>query len=141
MIFDQTAALNGLLGGLLIGLAGAVLLLGAGAVAGVSGILGRLLRTGRPDMAALAFVGGLVVSPLLLGVGGWRPDVTMAANLPMIVLAGILVGSGAALGNGCTSGHGVCGLSRLSPRSLAATATFMAVGVAVASLLRPVLGG
>ncbi|MFD2233189.1 YeeE/YedE family protein [Phaeospirillum tilakii] len=119
-----------LLGGALIGLAAALLLLALGRIAGISGIVGGLLR--RPDRAEtpwrLAFVLGLGLAPLAWTLVAALPPPRIAADTPTLVAAGLLVGFGARLGSGCTSGHGVCGLSRLSPRSLAATLTFMATG-------------
>lgn len=126
-------------GGALIGLAAGLLMLGLGRIAGISGILGSLLP---PKIAGdwlwrAAFVVGLVVGPLVLpllrgddGIG--QP----ALGLAGMAVAGLLVGAGTALGSGCTSGHGVCGLARLSPRSLAATVTFMAVAVIVVAVMR-----
>lgn len=130
------------LGGLLIGLAAAALILFNGRVAGICGILGGLLRPQRADIAwRIAFIAGLVAAPLLYRI--WRPlpSVQIAAGPLVLVCAGLLVGFGTRLGSGCTSGHGVCGLSRLSPRSLVATAIFMAIGFATVFVVRHVLGG
>jgi uncharacterized membrane protein YedE/YeeE len=126
-----------LLGGVLIGLAIAMLLLLDGRVAGISGILGGLVR---PEPAEghwrWFFVLGLVGGGL--AVRALQPGAIEAteASLPVLVASGLLVGLGTRLANGCTSGHGVCGISRLSPRSLVATGTFMAVGAAVVFLVR-----
>lgn len=121
--------LSALLGGALIGLA-AALLLALGRIAGISGIVAGLLR--RPDRAdtpwRLAFVLGLGLAPLAWRLVATLPPPRIAADPPTLVAAGLLVGFGARLGAGCTSGHGVCGLSRLSPRSLAATISFMTTG-------------
>ncbi len=128
--------LSSALGGALIGLAASAMLLLLGRVAGISGIVGGLLKPRAGDLGwRLAFVAGL----LLAGVGGalLAPEtVAVAIERPtwLLVLAGLLVGFGTRLGNGCTSGHGVCGLSRLSPRSLASVLTFMAVGAVVATV-------
>lgn len=130
-------------GGLLIGLAVALLLLLSGRIAGVSGILGGvLLPAGRRDWHwRAAFVAGLLLSPVLVGALATPSAVTVEAPLALLVVAGVLVGFGARLGSGCTSGHGICGVARLSPRSLAATATFMGSGFLTVLLLRHVLGG
>ncbi|WOI58153.1 YeeE/YedE family protein [Palleronia sp. LCG004] len=135
-------------GGILIGLA-AVMVMGLfGRIAGISGItsasLGALLR--MPGAAGdrdwrIAFVLGLVAAPLVLALMGATVTQTLPPSLPGMALAGLLVGTGTALGSGCTSGHGVCGLARLSRRSLAAVATFMAAGFATVFVLRHVLGG
>ncbi len=116
-----------LLGGALIGLAAAWLLIAEGRIAGISGILGRLLA--RPDRDTpwrLAFVVGLLAGPVayLVASGRW-PAVDVTASWPTLAVAGLLVGFGTRIGSGCTSGHGVCGLARLSPRSLAAVLLFM----------------
>jgi uncharacterized membrane protein YedE/YeeE len=129
-----------LAGGLLIGLAAALLVLRAGRIAGISGIVGGLLRLAAGDRAwRLAFVGGLVAAPwVYLAVAGpSRPHVD--ASWGFVIAAGLLVGIGTRYGSGCTSGHGVCGLSRLSLRSLVATAVFMAAGFVTVALLRHVL--
>jgi uncharacterized membrane protein YedE/YeeE len=129
-----------LAGGLLIGLAAALFVLLNGRIAGISGILGGLLRPVRGDLAwRVAFVGGLVAAPLAWGlVAGW-PQLHIEADLPTLVVAGLLVGVGTRYGAGCTSGHGVCGLSRLSPRSLAATLAFMGAGFATVFVVRHLL--
>ncbi|WP_038209141.1 YeeE/YedE family protein [Xenophilus azovorans] len=129
-----------LAGGALIGLAAAVLLLGCGRVAGISGILGGLLRPLRGEWAwRLAFVAGLFASPWLFALATALPVPRIEAGGGVLVLAGLLVGLGTRLGGGCTSGHGVCGLARLSPRSLAATLAFMAAGFATVFVARHVL--
>lgn len=127
-----------LLGGMLIGLSATMLLLLNGRVAGISGILGRLAQgTQMPTNAA--FVIGLILGPLLYRVvaGTW-PAVTITASLPVIALAGLMVGFGTRMGSGCTSGHGIVGLARLSPRSIAAVVTFLGAGVATVTLMRHV---
>ncbi len=129
-----------LAGGLLIGLAAAVLVLLGGRVAGISGIVGGLLRTVAGDRAwRLAFLGGLLMSPwvYVLLAGPLQPHID--AGWGLLLVAGLLVGVGTRYGAGCTSGHGVCGLSRLSPRSAAATAVFMAAGFATVFVLRHML--
>lgn len=128
-----------LAGGVLIGLAAAVLLLFNGRIAGISGIVGGLLqRTPGPVGWRMAFVLGLVVAPVLWTAVSVMPPVEIEASHGVLVLAGLIVGFGTRLGSGCTSGHGVCGLSRLSPRSLAATLIFMAAGFVTVYLLRHV---
>lgn len=128
--------LPALLGGMLIGLAAALLLALNGRVAGISGIVGRLAQ-GSGVAVNAAFVTGLLFGPVLYRAlaGGW-PAVTIAAPLPVIAAAGLLVGFGTRMGCGCTSGHGVVGLARLSPRSLAAVASFLAAGMLAVALMR-----
>lgn len=124
-----------LFGGMLIGLSASLLLLLNGRIAGVSGIVGRLLLARASTNAA--FVMGLLIGPLLFqaGFGHW-PSVTITASLPMIAAAGLLVGVGSRMGSGCTSGHGVAGLARLSLRSFVAVLTFLSTGVATVTLMR-----
>jgi uncharacterized protein len=135
--------LSAAVGGALIGLAAAMLMLLMGRVAGISGILGAVLGLGRGDRAwRLAFIAGLILAPVagaLVNQPAPTPD--MPANWTIVVAAGLLVGFGARLGGGCTSGHGVCGISRLSMRSLVATCVFMAVAAVVVFLMRHVVGG
>lgn len=122
-------------GGLLIGLAAIGLALFCGRIAGISGILGSVIARHSPDrLWRVAFLAGLVIAPLVVGFFTTLPPVHIEASWPVILVAGLLVGVGTRLGSGCTSGHGVCGLSRLSLRSLAATVTFMAAGFATATL-------
>lgn len=132
-----------LVGGMLIGLSAGLLLLTDGRIAGISGIAGGLLR--RPDEDSfwrLAFVLGLLAGPLLLTVAmGHRPPLHMMASLPVLGVAGLLVGFGTRFGGGCTSGHGVCGLARLSPRSFAAVAMFLLTAVVTVFLVRHGFGG
>lgn len=118
-----------LAGGLLIGLATALFLLFNGRIAGISGIVGGLLRPARGDIAwRLVFILGLVISPLVYGIAWSLPDVQIEADSTTLTIAGLLVGLGTRYGSGCTSGHGVSGLSRRSPRSVVATAAFMGAG-------------
>lgn len=130
-----------LLGGVLIGLAAALFVLFNGRIAGISGIVGGLLRPQRGDIGwRLAFVGGLLAAPLLYTLVLPLPEVRIEAGSLKIIVAGLLVGIGTRYGAGCTSGHGVCGLSRLSPRSVVATLVFMAAGFATVFVLRHWLG-
>ena len=128
---------SALAGGMLIGLAAALLILFNGRIAGISGIVGGLLRPRQGDLGwRIAFLGGLIGTPLLWQLWLALPAVRIDAGAPALVAAGLLVGVGVRYGAGCTSGHGVCGLSRLSPRSLAATIAFMAAGFLTVYLLR-----
>ncbi|KLE35916.1 YeeE/YedE family protein [Aurantiacibacter luteus] len=134
--FPDAAPLAGLAGGLLIGLSAALMLLGLGRIAGVSGLAARatgLADSTLPRVAAFAFVVGLPLGALvvMLFTGTLTPQF---ADPITLVIAGLLVGFGTRLGSGCTSGHGVCGMSRLSQRSLVATATFIASGVATVAI-------
>jgi uncharacterized membrane protein YedE/YeeE len=129
-----------LAGGLLIGLAAALLVLLNGRIAGVSGILGGLLARPRGDSAwRLAFVLGLLAAPWVFALVRPVPPSHIAAGPAALIVAGLLVGLGTRYGAGCTSGHGVCGLSRLSPRSLVATCAFMLAGFATVFVLRHLL--
>lgn len=131
---------SALAGGLLIGLAAALLLWFNGRVAGISGIVGALLQPLRGEVAwRIAFIAGLVGAPLLYALLAALPVPRIEAGTPALIVAGLLVGVGTRYGAGCTSGHGVCGLSRLSPRSAVATAAFMAAGFATVFVLRHLL--
>lgn len=128
-----------LTGGVLIGLSAVLLMAWEGRIAGISGIAGRLLPpwTDEATPSRLGFVVGLVAAPLAWFVATGSPVVqTVSSNLPLMVAAGLLVGFGSTWGNGCTSGHGVCGLARLSPRSVMATAVFMAAAVLTVLVVR-----
>ena len=132
---------SSLTGGLLIGAAAAILLLFNGRIAGVSGILGGLLRPMAGDIGwRMAFVLGLVGAPLVYGFATPLPFVHVDADTTTLIVAGLLVGVGTRYGSGCTSGHGVCGLSRLSPRSMAATAAFMLAGFVTVFIARHLFG-
>ena len=127
-----------LAGGMLIGLAAAMLVLLSGRIAGISGIVGGLIAARRGDLAwRFAFIGGLLVAPLALIFYPINPRID--AGLGTLAVAGLLVGLGTRYGSGCTSGHGVCGLSRLSPRSLVATAAFMGAGIVTVFVTRHIL--
>jgi uncharacterized membrane protein YedE/YeeE len=128
-----------LVGGALIGLSAVMLMALTGRIAGVSGIAARLLPPyqDREFAGRLAFIAGLVAAPVVVLIAtGKLPAQTIQASTAILVVAGLLVGFGSVWGNGCTSGHGVCGLSRLSMRSLVATVTFMAAGIATAFVAR-----
>jgi uncharacterized membrane protein YedE/YeeE len=137
-----TIWLQALLGGALIGAAAVLLMLGLGRIAGISGIVGGLLPPVAPDrMWRGFFLVGLLAGPMLVGlVLGRDPVGVPAVGMPMLAAAGLLVGLGTGFGSGCTSGHGVCGLARLSPRSIAATAVFMLAGAATVFVVRHWLG-
>lgn len=130
-----------LLGGALIGLSAAIFVLINGRVAGISGILGGLMTAARGDRAwRVAFLAGMIAAPWLYHLAVGLPEAVIEANTPMLLLAGVLVGIGTRYGSGCTSGHGVCGLSRFSLRSLVATLTFMAAGFAMVYAIRHAFG-
>lgn len=139
--WDAFTPWSSLAGGVLIGLSAALLILGSGRVAGISGIVGGLLKPGGPDTVwRLAFLGGLLSAPLLWRLFAALPEAQPVTGGGMLVVAGLLVGIGTRYGSGCTSGHGVCGLSRLSPRSLVATLAFMGAGFATVYVVRHLLG-
>lgn len=132
---------SALAGGALIGLAAAIFVLCNGRVAGISGLLGSLLARGGEGRGEKAwFLLGLVLAPLLWQLFAALPALEFQGAWLSLVLAGLLVGIGSRYGAGCTSGHGVCGISRLSARSLAATVAFMAAGFATVFVLRHLLG-
>ncbi|NWG47300.1 MAG: YeeE/YedE family protein [Alphaproteobacteria bacterium] len=138
--FDPVTALAG---GALIGLAATLLMAGLGRIAGASGILmGVLAPPGGEAPWRLEFVAGLVAAPFLMALmTGGLPEIHVEAGLPALAAAGLLVGIGTQIGSGCTSGHGVCGLARLSPRSLVATPVFMASCALTVYVTRHLLGG
>lgn len=132
---------SALAGGALIGIAAAMFALLNGRIAGISGVLGGLLRPRHGDIAwRAAFVLGLVGAPLLYALAAALPVPQVDAGTGALIAAGLLVGIGTRYGAGCTSGHGVCGLSRLSPRSLVATLAFMGAGFATVFVLRHAMG-
>lgn len=135
---ENFTPVSALIGGGLIGLAAAVLLLFNGRIAGISGIVGDLLRPVGGDWGwRVAFVLGLIAGPLVYQlIAGRILSVTIDAQLPILIVGGFLVGFGTNLGSGCTSGHGVCGIARLSPRSIAATAVFMLAGMITVYVVR-----
>ena len=137
----------GLLGGLLIGCASALLLLANGRIAGISGLVARILPpwhadgAGAPRPSAVAFVAGIAIAPLALAWLDGPVPISVTDSLPLLIAGGLLVGFGTRLGSGCTSGHGVCGLSRGSPRSLVAVAVFMGVAALTTAVMRLTTGG
>ena len=130
-----------LAGGALIGLAASLLAVMNGRVAGISGLLGSLLERGEGLGEKALFLLGVLLAPLLWQLFSHLPAIEINSDWLALSVAGLLVGIGTRYGSGCTSGHGVCGLSRLSPRSLVATLTFMAAGFATVFVLRHLLGG
>lgn len=135
--YPEAAPLAGLAGGVLIGLAAAVMLLGLGRIAGVSGIAAKAAGLGGSGIArsgAWMFLIGLPLGALLVSLAQGRIAASFA-SAPVLVIAGLLVGIGTRLGSGCTSGHGVCGVSRFSARSIVATLTFMAAGIATVAAM------
>ena len=138
--FDPISAL---IGGGLIGLASALLMLLNGRIAGISGILGGALTTSAEEKIwRLCFLAGLIVAPIILGLlGNALPEPLMPASWLLVLTAGVLVGFGARYGSGCTSGHGVCGIARLSARSIVATGVFMLSAIVVVAIMRHGFGG
>ena len=134
--------LSAAIGGALIGFASALLMLTIGRIAGIAGIFGEALLGGSDKTWRFAFVAGLIVAPLAaMLVGANVPAPQMPDSWIVIVAAGLLVGVGTRIGGGCTSGHGVCGIARISPRSITATLIFMGVAMAVVFVTRHVMGG
>jgi uncharacterized membrane protein YedE/YeeE len=144
MLVDTNSFAMAFAGGLLIGIAVLVLLLGLGRIAGISGILGNALDVAGSGLGRfwrLAFLAGLIIAaPIVIAAGWGRVAPPLEGNLLVLVGAGLLVGYGTRLGSGCTSGHAVCGLARFSKRSVAATVIFMASAAAVVFLRRHLLG-
>lgn len=142
--FPNAMPVEGFIGGLLIGLAAALMLLGSGRIAGVSGIAARALKiadSSLPIPAAWLFIGGLMLGGF--GINAFVAPVqsTFPPSTVLLIAGGLLVGFGTRLGSGCTSGHGVCGMSRLSPRSLVATGTFIVSGMVTVALANAIGGG
>ncbi len=133
---------SALAGGALIGASSALLLWLTGRIAGISGILGGLLSPSRGEFVwRVLFLAGLVLGVVLYRAGGGPlTGITITSSTPLLIIGGLLVGFGTALGRGCTSGHGICGLARLSPRSLAATLVFMASAAVTVFVLRHLAG-
>ncbi|UWQ73120.1 YeeE/YedE family protein [Leisingera sp. M658] len=138
----ETDWILGLAGGMLVGLGGAVYLLGNGRIMGASGILGGLLDGSGQSTAGerLAFITGVIAMPLLMGLLAGTPETQVTSSATVLIIAGLLVGLGTRMANGCTSGHGVCGVSRLSLRGIAAAAAFMLAGILTLAVLRQVMG-
>lgn len=135
--WDMFTPWSALAGGALISIAAGMFVLLNGRIAGISGIIGGLLKPARGDVAwRMAFIGGLMVAPLVYALMAALPAPQIDAGYGALIAAGLLVGVGTRYGSGCTSGHGVCGLARLSPRSLAATAAFMAAGFVTVFVIR-----
>jgi uncharacterized membrane protein YedE/YeeE len=134
--------LSAAIGGALIGLSAVLLMLLTGRIAGISGIFGGLLNPESNDKGwRIAFIAGLILAPLLAGwIGHAMPTPQLPSSWTVIVAAGLLVGFGSRLGGGCTSGHGICGVARLSVRSITATAIFMLAAIATVAITRHVLG-
>lgn len=136
--FPHAMPIQGFIGGLMIGIAAAIMLLGNGRIAGVSGMFSRVLGLadgGPPWLLALFFTLGLPIGAALVAAN-MAVEVRFPASFGLLALGGLIVGIGTRLGGGCTSGHGVCGVSRLSPRSIVATTTFMATGMVTVTLMR-----
>jgi uncharacterized membrane protein YedE/YeeE len=132
---------SALAGGMLIGIAATLLLLVNGRTAGVSGIVGGMLRPASGDLGwRVAFVAGMLLAPLAFVVVAALPPLRITAGYPTLIIAGLLVGIGTRYGSGCTSGHGVCGIARWSPRSLVATFVFMLAGFVTVYIVRHVVG-
>lgn len=139
--WEQFTPMPALAGGVLIGIAAAMFILLNGRIAGISGILGGLLRPLRGDVHwRVAFLAGMLLAPFVYGLVAAIPSSIIDADMRQLVIAGLLVGIGTSYGRGCTSGHGVCGLARLSPRSLVATLLFMATGFATVYVVRHLIG-
>lgn len=137
--FPHAMPVQGLIGGLMIGIAAALMLLGLGRIAGVSGLAARatgIADSGAPRSIAIAFVIGLPLGAFLVSLATGGVVTRFPPSVIPMILGGLLVGFGTRLGSGCTSGHGVCGMSRLSGRSLTATAIFMASGFVTVALMR-----
>ena len=133
---------SSLAGGALIGLATSLFVVANGRIAGISGLIGSLLQRGSEGVSEKAlFLLGLLIAPLLWGLFATLPQIEFKSGWFGLIVAGVLVGIGTRYGSGCTSGHGVCGLSRLSPRSMVATVCFMFSGFATVFVLRHLLGG
>ena len=132
--FDPVSAA---IGGALIGLAATLLMLLTGRIAGISGILGDLVDLASGDrLWRVAFLAGLIAAPLVLAAGGHKLSAPAMPGWIIVIAAGLLVGFGTRLGSGCTSGHGICGIARFSPRSIVATVTFVAVAMLVVAITR-----
>lgn len=140
-IFAHFSPWASLAGGLLIGLAVSMLILFNGRIAGISGIVGGLFKPTKNEMAwRWAFILGLIIAPIIYAMATELPEVEISASHWQLIVAGLLVGIGTRYASGCTSGHGICGIARLSRRSIIATLLFMASGMAVVYVMRHVIG-
>ena len=139
---ENFTPVSALAGGTLIGASAALFMLLNGRIAGISGILGGLLRPAPGDAGwRVAFLAGLLLAPIAYAAfAGRPPSIAIDNSVPLLIFGGLLVGFGTRLGCGCTSGHGVCGIARLSPRSLAATGIFMTAAITTVFVVRHVLG-
>jgi uncharacterized membrane protein YedE/YeeE len=138
---ENFTPISSLSGGLLIGLAAALLWVANGRIAGISGIVGNRPSASTRDIAwRVAFLIGLIAAPWCYAALAGAPPIRLDATVPVVIAGGLLVGFGTRLGGGCTSGHGVCGLARLSPRSIVATLLFMAAGFITVFVMRHVVG-
>lgn len=136
---ETTTIISSLLGGALIGAAAVLLMFALGRIAGVSGITsGALsLNLSKDDFWRIAFIGGLITGPVIfILLGGNIPEITIDSRLPYLIAGGLLVGFGSSMGSGCASGHGVCGLARISPRSIVATLVFVFTAMVTVFLTR-----
>lgn len=132
---------SALAGGLLVGVAAALFILLNGRIAGITGIVAGLMRPTRGDYAwRVAFTLGMLIAPLLFAAGSRLPPIEIEAGFPLLLVAGFIVGLSTRYGGGCTSGHGVCGMSRMSPRSIVATLCFMATGFTTVFVVRHLIG-
>ncbi len=132
--------INALVGGLMIGTASGVLMLGNGRIAGISDIVGNLVERQKPSdwMERVLFIAGLLAAPLGYFFFKGTPDISVTSSLPILIIGGFLVGIGSRMGSGCTSGHGVCGNARLSKRSIVATITFMATAIITVAIMNSI---
>ncbi len=138
--WEEFTPWSALAGGMVIGIATALFLLFNGRIAGISGIVGGLFRLQKEDMSwRIAFIAGLIAAPLIWQLFLGLPVIHISNNYAALAIAGLVVGIGTRYGSGCTSGHGVCGLSRLSPRSFIATLVFMGTGVVTVYIIRHVM--
>jgi uncharacterized membrane protein YedE/YeeE len=141
-MITEFTPVSALIGGALIGLSAALLMLFTGRIAGISGILGGCFMRTVSDLDwRIAFILGMIAAPALGFIAGYGLPAVAMPGWPVVIMAGLLVGFGTRLGGGCTSGHGVCGMSRLSPRSVAATMIFMATAFLVVLVVRHGIGG
>ena len=140
---ENFTPLTASIGGALIGLSAVILMAFNGRIAGISGVISGVAFAQKGDRVwRILFVIGLVAAPLFYQTAsGSMPEFDLSANMPLVIIGGLLVGFGTRLGSGCTSGHGVCGLSRLSPRSLVSVLLFMGAGMLTVTAVRTVLGG